>query len=77
MHELAVTESLIDCVCENVGGARVLRIVIEIGSRSGVVADAIRGCFAVCAERTVLEGAQLEIVEPAGNELRIREVEVM
>jgi hydrogenase nickel incorporation protein HypA/HybF len=77
MHELAITESLVECVCDNVGDARVLRVVVEIGSRSGVMVDAIRGCFSVCAEHTVLEGAQLEILEPAGDELRIREVEVM
>jgi hydrogenase nickel incorporation protein HypA/HybF len=77
MHELAITESLVDCVCENVGDARVLRVVVEIGSRSGVMPDAIRGCFEVCAESTALQGATLEIVEPESAELRIREVEVM
>jgi hydrogenase nickel incorporation protein HypA/HybF len=77
MHELAITESLIDCVCENVGDARVVRVVVEIGRRSAVVADAIRGCFEVCTHGTQLEGAELVIVEPAGDELRIREVEVI
>jgi hydrogenase nickel incorporation protein HypA/HybF len=77
MHELAITESLVDCVCENVGQARVLRVAIEIGKRSAVSAEAVRGCFEVCARGTALEGAVLEIVEPAGEELRITEVEVV
>jgi hydrogenase nickel incorporation protein HypA/HybF len=77
VHELAITESLVDCVCEQAGDARVLRIVIEIGARSGVVADAVRGCFEVCAKETQLEGASLEVIETSGQELRLREVEVI
>jgi hydrogenase nickel incorporation protein HypA/HybF len=77
MHELAITASLVDCVCDNVGDARVVRVVVEIGKRSGVAVYAIRGCFEVCTRGTQLEGAELEIVEPAGEELRIREVEVI
>ncbi len=77
MHELAITESLVDCVAENIGEARAVRVVIEIGRRSAVSAHAVRTCFAICAEGTALEGAALEIVEPPGDALRIREVEVI
>lgn len=77
MHELAITESLVDCVCESVGDASVVRVVIEIGKRSAVMPDAVRGCFEACAKGTVLEDATLEIVEPPGDELKIREVEVI
>lgn len=77
MHELAVTESLVDCVRENVGDARVLRIVLEIGKMTAVAPDAVRACFELCAQRTPLEGAELVIVETPGEELRIREVEVI
>jgi hydrogenase nickel incorporation protein HypA/HybF len=77
MHELAITESLVDCVRENVGGARVLRVVVAIGRRSGVAANAVRACFEVCARGTVLEGADLAILEPPGDELTLREVEVI
>ena len=77
MHELAITESLIDCVVDNIGDARVLRLVVEIGKRSAVSPSAVRSCFALCATGTVLEGAELEIVEPPDDALRIREVEVI
>jgi hydrogenase nickel incorporation protein HypA/HybF len=77
MHELAITESLVDCIRENVGDARVVRVVVEIGRASGVAQSAVRACFEVCARGTVVEGAELEIVEPPGNELTIREVEVI
>jgi hydrogenase nickel incorporation protein HypA/HybF len=77
VHELAVTESLVDCVCESVGEATVVRVVVQIGKRSAVMPDAVRGCFDLCAQGTALEGATLEIVETPGEELRIREVEVI
>lgn len=77
MHELAITESLVDCVAERAGEAQVLRVVVEIGERSGVAAEAIMGCFDVCTKDTSLEGATLEIVKTRGQELRIREVEVI
>ena len=60
MHELAITKSLVDCVCENMGEAHVVRVVVEIGKQSAVMADAVRGCFVVCAMGTPLEGAELE-----------------
>jgi hydrogenase nickel incorporation protein HypA/HybF len=66
MHELAITESLIDCISEQVGEMRVLRVVVEIGALSAVVADAIRACFAVCCQGTSLEGATLEVVTIQG-----------
>ncbi len=77
MHELAITESLVDCVCESVQDARVVRVVVEIGALSGVFPDAVLGCFELCARETALEGATLEIVRTGGQELRIREVEVI
>jgi hydrogenase nickel incorporation protein HypA/HybF len=77
MHELAVTESLVDCVAENIGDARAVRLVIEIGKRAAVSASAVRSCFALCAKGTALEGAELEILEPPDDALKIRVVEVI
>lgn len=67
MHELAITESLVECVCERVQDTRVRRLVLEIGTLSTVVPDALRFCFDVCAAGTVLEGAALDIVEIRGR----------
>jgi hydrogenase nickel incorporation protein HypA/HybF len=66
MHELAVTESLVAVVREQVGAGRVSRVVVEVGKLSGVVPAALRFCFDVCAAGTPLEGAELEIREVAG-----------
>ena len=67
MHELAITESIVAGVCERLGDQRVTRVVLEIGKLSGVVPDAVRFCFDLCAEGTTLAGAQLDIVEPSGR----------
>jgi hydrogenase nickel incorporation protein HypA/HybF len=67
MHELAVTESVVSGVCEHVNGAKVTRVVLHIGKLSGVVPDAVRFCFEVCAAGTTLEGAALEIIELPGR----------
>lgn len=67
MHELAITQGIVEIVCENAHGARVRRVTVEIGRLSGVMPDAVRFCFDLCAEGTVLEGAELEIVEPRGR----------
>src|SRR5262249_62112671 len=67
MHELAITESIVSNVVERVGGRRVTRVVLEIGKLSGVVPDAVRFCFDLCAEGTELAGARLDILQRAGR----------
>jgi Zn finger protein HypA/HybF involved in hydrogenase expression len=37
----------------------------------------MRFAFDVCVKDTTLDGAELEIAEPAGTELRLTEVEVL
>lgn len=64
MHELAITESLVDAVSERLPGQRVTCVRLEIGALSGVVADSVRFCFDLVAEGTSLEGATLEIAQP-------------
>lgn len=67
MHELAITESIVESVQERLGDVRVRRLNLEIGKLSGVVPDSVRFCFDVVAAGTNLEGAVLEIVEPAAK----------
>src|ERR1700724_2638694 len=67
MHELAITESIVESVEEHVRGGKVLRVVLVIGKLSGVVPDAVGACFDICAEGTVMEGASLDIEETPGR----------
>jgi hydrogenase nickel incorporation protein HypA/HybF len=67
MHELAITQSVVDAVVDHAGKARVRRVSLEIGALSGVVADSVRFCFDLVAAGTTLEGARLEIAQPPGR----------
>lgn len=67
MHELAITESVVAQISERVGDAKVTRIVLEIGTLSGVVCDSVRFCFDICAQDTPVAGAQLEIIRTPGR----------
>jgi Hydrogenase/urease nickel incorporation, metallochaperone, hypA len=60
MHELAITESVVEAVAERVGDARVTRVVLEIGMLSGVLPDALRFCFDLCTEARFTENLRLE-----------------
>jgi hydrogenase nickel incorporation protein HypA/HybF len=67
MHELAITQSIVDQVAERMAGRRVTEVALEIGPLSGVVADSVRFCFDLVTVGTPLEGALLRIGEPAGR----------
>ena len=67
MHELAITQSMVDVIVDRLGSARVTAVHVRIGKVFGVVPDAVRFCFDLVAEGTVVEGARLEISEPAGR----------
>jgi hydrogenase nickel incorporation protein HypA/HybF len=66
MHELAIVEQVIEIAAASSGGARVARVVLEIGKLSAVLPDAVRFCFPLASEGTLLDGAELEIVETPG-----------
>jgi hydrogenase nickel incorporation protein HypA/HybF len=63
LHELAISEAIVSEVCDHVGTSKVSRVVLEIGRLSAVVPDAVRFCFDLAAQGTVVEGAALEIIE--------------
>jgi hydrogenase nickel incorporation protein HypA/HybF len=63
VHELAITESVVDAVTERLPGARVTCVRLDIGALSGVVPDSVRFCFDLVTEGTDLAGARLEISE--------------
>jgi hydrogenase nickel incorporation protein HypA/HybF len=67
MHELSITQSVVDAVVERFDGGLIRAVRLEIGRLSGVLPDAVRFCFDVVAAGTAAEGARLEIEEPAGR----------
>jgi len=67
MHELSISQGIVDSVCEAVPDGQVLAVKVEIGKLSGVVPDAVRFCFDACTRGTRLEGARLDVVDVAGR----------
>jgi len=67
VHELAITEGVVDAVTKRLPGARITCVRLEIGALSGVVADSLRFCFDLVTEGTNLEGAALEISQLPGK----------
>jgi hydrogenase nickel incorporation protein HypA/HybF len=66
MHELSITQSLIDAVLDRTGERTVTAVNLRVGPLSGVLPDAMRFCFDVAAAGTPLAGARLLIDEPPG-----------
>lgn len=66
MHELGLTQRVVEVVCEHAGGAKVTRVVLEIGKLSAVLPDAVRFAWDLCTAGTPAEGADLVILEPPG-----------
>lgn len=64
MHELAITEGVVQAVTQRLPGTPIACVHLEIGAMSGVVADSVRFCFELVTEGTTLEGARLDISEP-------------
>lgn len=67
MHELSLTQAVVDTITEHVGDQQVVAVRLEIGKLSGVVVDSIRFCFDLVADGTPVAGARLEVDEPAGQ----------
>jgi hydrogenase nickel incorporation protein HypA/HybF len=67
MHELSITQTIIDTVIEVAQGAPVQRITLEIGELSAILPDSIRFCFEACIPNTPLAGAKLAIQTVPGR----------
>ncbi|MGE5655606.1 MAG: hydrogenase maturation nickel metallochaperone HypA [Actinomycetota bacterium] len=67
MHELGITQNIVAIATEHAQGHRVKSITLEIGQLSAIMPDAVRFCFDVCSQGTLLEGALLDIIEIPGK----------
>jgi hydrogenase nickel incorporation protein HypA/HybF len=61
MHELSITQGVVDICESSSAGRRVTSVTLEIGELSGVIPDAVEFCFEACTRDTPLEGARLII----------------
>jgi hydrogenase nickel incorporation protein HypA/HybF len=68
VHELALVESMIDDVSDQLAiNERVAIVVLEIGELAGVSIDVLRFAFAAVTPGTPLAGAALSITTVAGR----------
>ena len=67
MHELAITQRVVEAVTERTGRAPVASVRLRVGRLAGVVPDAMRFCFELVTAGTPLEGASLQIEQPEGR----------
>ncbi len=61
MHEMAITQSVVDAVCEHAAGRRVHSVRLEIGALCAVVPDSMQFCFELATEGTAADGARLDL----------------
>jgi hydrogenase nickel incorporation protein HypA/HybF len=70
MHEMALTESIVDILSEEArrqGFGRVRVVRLEIGALAHVEPAALSFCFDAVARGTVAEGAALDIIRAPGE----------
>lgn len=61
MHEMAITQSVVDAVCDHAAGRRVHSVRVEVGALCAIVPEAMRFCFDLVTEGTVADGARLDL----------------
>jgi len=59
LHELAITQSIVDIILKEAPDHKVKGITIVVGELSGIVEDSVRFCFDVVAAETSAKGAVL------------------
>jgi hydrogenase nickel incorporation protein HypA/HybF len=67
MHELSITQSMVELCEQYADGQQVISVTVEIGDLSGVVPQAVEFCFEACCRGTLLEGARLIITTIPGT----------
>jgi len=66
MHEMSITQEIIDICLKHAGGKKVRSLDVEIGELSSIVPESIEFCFEACSRDTDLEGARLNIIKIPG-----------
>jgi len=66
MHELGITENIIEIALKHAQGEKISRITLAIGQLSAILPDSIQFCFDAYRLGTPLENTVLEIIEIPG-----------
>jgi hydrogenase nickel incorporation protein HypA/HybF len=61
MHEMAITQYLVDAVCAHAQGRSVHDVTVEVGALCAVVPESMQFCFELATEGTIAQGARLDL----------------
>ncbi|MDJ0394704.1 hydrogenase maturation nickel metallochaperone HypA [Rhodococcus sp. G-MC3] len=67
MHELSITQCIVDAACERAAGRTVASVRVQVGRLCAVVPDSMQFCFELITEGTLMQGARLDIDETAAS----------
>jgi hydrogenase nickel incorporation protein HypA/HybF len=76
MHELGLARNIVSIVSEHARGRAVSRIRLAIGPRACVEEQAIRFCFGIVGEGTVIAGASLEFLPGQDDQFIIKDFDM-
>ncbi len=70
MHELAITENILNIVVDHAtqaNASRVISLKLKIGQLSSFVDDSVQFCWNLLSQGTICEGAELQITRIAAE----------
>ena len=81
MHEMPVTQALLDLALKHADGRRITDVYLEVGRMSAIVPDSVEVFFQYLSEGTLAEGADLHFTirpvemtcEDCGGEMDLSE----
>jgi hydrogenase nickel incorporation protein HypA/HybF len=76
MHEVGLAYEIASIAESRSGGARVTRVVVDVGELACVLPDSLCFSFQCVIEGTPLEGAALEVRRCPGEGLAVASLEV-
>ncbi|MEB3310555.1 MAG: hydrogenase maturation nickel metallochaperone HypA [Snowella sp.] len=67
MHELGITENILEIALQQAQGKKIYQITLEIGQLTAILPDSIAFCFEACRQDTPLAATRLKIIEIPGR----------
>ncbi len=74
MHEWHITEELLEMVCNQAKGnklIKVTRIGVTLGEDSDITEDSLRFCLESLSQKTIAKGAELDVRPTQGRDLML------
>jgi hydrogenase nickel incorporation protein HypA/HybF len=69
MHELSIAQNIVEIVDDEVlkaKGKKIEKLILEVGTMSGIIREALEFALDEAIKHTILENSQIEIIEIQG-----------